>query len=275
MKNKLLINCLIPVLLLFACATVFAQETPTTNSEFYTVDGAKLYYQVAGEGEPLFLLHHFGSTGTNGWSDYIDEFAKTYQVIVPDLRGHGKSEDPNSATPWEIEEVADDFIALLDHLKLDKVSAIGGSGGATVVLNAAVRAPSRFKSIVIVGGSAYRGNVFREWIRNNAEEKVTEEEIVLHGEKKAIELARQFVEFAEQIGDHELTPDRLSMITANTMIVNGDNDFLIPVKMAFDLYSAIPNASFWIVPNGGHIPYLHPENVVDFTTRMLEFLSKK
>jgi pimeloyl-ACP methyl ester carboxylesterase len=46
----------------------------------------------------------------------------------------------------------------------------------------------------------------------------------------------------------------LSRITASTLIVYGDRDFLYPVKMATDMYRAIPKSALWVIPNGGHGP---------------------
>ena len=50
------------------------------------------------------------------------------------------------------------------------------------------------------------------------------------------------------------TPPLLATITARTLIVFGDRDFLYPVSLAFDLHAAIPNSHLWVVPNGGHGP---------------------
>lgn len=248
-------------------------QTYTPNEgRFIFVNEAKIYFEEYGEGEPLILLHHFGSTGTDGWSSYIPAFSKDYRVIVPDLRGHGKSTDPDSQNPWKLDKSASDLLVLLDSLNITKTSAIGGSGGASTLLNAATVQPDRFEAIVIVGGSPYRNKEFREWLSKNWSEEIPAEEIELHGNEKALVLNRQFKEFAYQYRDHELTPDRLNAITARTLIVHGDNDPLVPVRYAWETYEAIPDAHLWIVPFGGHIPYLYPPDQSDFTRRIQDFL---
>ncbi len=237
------------------------------------VNGAEIYYEEYGEGKPLILLHHFMSTGTDGWSSYIPFLEKEYKVIVPDLRGHGKSTDPESDKPWKIDSSASDLLVLLDSLNISKVSAIEGSAGASTLLNAATIQPSRFESLVIVGGSPFRSKEFRDWIRINWSEDVSTETIELHGNKKAHILNRQFREFANQYRDHELTSDRLNRITARTLIVHGDNDPIVPVDFAWEVYKAIPNSHLWIVPNGGHLPYLYSSNKSNFSIRIQDLLS--
>ena len=54
--------------------------------------------------------------------------------------------------------------------------------------------------------------------------------------------------------DMNFTPPSLSRITAPTLIVYGDRDFLYPVEMAVEMYHAIPRSALWVVPNGGHGP---------------------
>ena len=60
--------------------------------------------------------------------------------------------------------------------------------------------------------------------------------------------------FADDHDDMNFTPSTLSTITASTLIVHGDRDPLYPVEQAVELLRGIPNASLWVVPNGGHGP---------------------
>ena len=59
---------------------------------------------------------------------------------------------------------------------------------------------------------------------------------------------------ADSHDDMNFTPPLLSKITASTLIVYGDRDFLYPIEMAVDMYRAIPRSTLWVVPNGGHGP---------------------
>lgn len=273
-RTKISFHFILILSVIFIGNSIKAQTITPNKEKFILVNEAKIYYAEYGEGEPVILLHHFMSTGTNGWSSYIPVLAKKYKVIVPDLRGHGKSTDPKSDTPWKIDTSASDLLVLLDSLNLSKVSAIGGSAGASTILNAATVQPSRFKALVIIGGSPFRSKEFRDWISKNSSQEISTGLIELHGNKKATVLNRQFREFANQYRDHELTSDRLNRITARTLIVHGDNDPIVPVDFAWEVYKAIPDSHLWIVPNGGHLPYLNPSNKSDFSKRILDFLSQ-
>lgn len=56
---------------------------------FANINGMKMHYSVTGSGEPLLLLHWYGSSGTQAWRPFLKEFEAKYTVVLPDLRGHG------------------------------------------------------------------------------------------------------------------------------------------------------------------------------------------
>jgi len=59
------------------------------------VNDIEIYYEVHGEGEPLVLLHGFLCTSQQ-WNHFIPEFQERYQLIIPDLRGHGRTTNPRA-----------------------------------------------------------------------------------------------------------------------------------------------------------------------------------
>jgi pimeloyl-ACP methyl ester carboxylesterase len=79
-------------LLLFA-AGALAQKQPEGHTA--SVNGIEMYYDVSGIGPPLVLLHGFGGSGQD-WNSTRGEYANAYRVIVPDLRGHGRSTNPTN-----------------------------------------------------------------------------------------------------------------------------------------------------------------------------------
>jgi pimeloyl-ACP methyl ester carboxylesterase len=68
------------------------------------------------------------------------------------------------------------------------------------------------------------------------------------------------------------TPPYLSTITARTLVVHGDRDYCFPASMAWDIYSAIPRAYLWVVPNGDHVPISGP-HAAAFARTAMDFLS--
>ncbi|WP_376743219.1 alpha/beta fold hydrolase [Ensifer canadensis] len=87
-------------------------ELPATTREGYVaVDGIKIWYAVYGSGEPVIMLHG-GLANSNYWGHQVPELAKSYQVIVMDSRGHGRS--TRNADPFSYDRMASDVIALMD-----------------------------------------------------------------------------------------------------------------------------------------------------------------
>ena len=93
------------------------------------VNGFQMYFEERGDGNPLLLLH--GGTGIGGdWTLVFTGGDPTgFRVIVPDLRGHGRSTNPSRS--FTFRQAAKDVFALLDHLGVQRVKAIGLSMGAS------------------------------------------------------------------------------------------------------------------------------------------------
>lgn len=270
-------NVRLRILSILALLGIFAHplqaQSLSGDGEVVEIDGLEMYYEEHGEGEPLLLLHAFGWTGSS-WSDYVPALAERYRVIVPDLPGHGRSTNPNPSGAWRIDAVAHQILGFMDALDLGQVRALGGSAGGVVLLSAATMQPERFEAIALVGSTPYRSKATRDWILENALPYGAEPDsgsVTRHGAERAAVLERQFRNLGDHYGDHQLTPDLLGSITARTLIVHGDNDVLIPVSLAWDMYQAIPDAHLWIVPHGGHVPYRDPANAAIFKQRILAF----
>jgi len=129
--------------------TVVIPEIPNRpKGERVKVNGINLYYEIFGEGEPLLLLHGGGAT-IESWYAQIPEFAKKYKVIVPDGRGHGRSQDGEGAINFDL--MASDMVALLDHLGIKSVMVVGWSDGGVIGLQMAIRHPDLVKKLVTLG----------------------------------------------------------------------------------------------------------------------------
>lgn len=270
-KKPIVILFFISVLLSFTRAD--AQEPVSPNGKFATVNGATIYYEEYGQGEPLILLHGFGRTAST-WQSFIPEFSKYYRVIVWDMRGHGRSTNPDTSVVFRHAVAAQDLLALMDNLKLDKVKVIGHSSGGIVILHAATMQPERFDAIVPMSAQVYFSLQVREFIKTNIKPQGNYESQGFeqkHGKIKGTLLARQFYNFYKLQGDPSITPDKLATIEARTLIIHGDNDF-VPVSQAWEMYQNIPNAHLYIVPNGRHLAQLSPSNGADFMRRTIEFL---
>jgi len=221
------------------------------------IDGCQIHYEVRGDGDPLLLLHGGLGAGTD-WQHVFPDDPIGFRVILPDMRGHGRSTNPSGE--FTFRQAALDVFALLDRLGIASVKAIGLSGGGITLLHMSTLQPSRIASMVLVSAPPYFPAQARAVQANFTEEMLPETERRamrrrhVHGEDQIRALVRQTRGFATNHRDVSFTPSLLSVITAETLIVFGDRDFLYPVGMAFELHAAIPRSFLWVVPNGGHGP---------------------
>ncbi|MGK3996696.1 alpha/beta fold hydrolase [Sorangium sp. So ce1024] len=234
-------------------------ETAPAVGRTASVNGIDMVCDVRGEGPPLVLLHGF--TGVSGdWAHVFDlaELAREHTVITPDLRGHGRSNNP--AGSLTIRQCALDVLALLDALGVTTFRAVGLSLGAKCLLHLGTRQPDRVESMVLVSATPYFPEQARAIMRLVTDEGRSAEEWEemrrrhTLGDAQIRALWRQPRRFAASHDDMSFTPPHLATITARTMIVHGDRDPLYPAELALEMHRAIPRSSLWILPDSGHSP---------------------
>ncbi len=270
------LNRLVSILLVIGIpllgSTAWAQSSGAGQT--VSVNGMEMYYEIHGQGEPLVLLHRFLSSGVQ-WAPFRDTFAAEYRVIVPDLRGHGRSTNPSNEITHK--QAALDVFALLDHLSVDQFHAMGiGSGGMTL-LHMATSQPERVGAMVLIGAASYSPEQNRAILRATDPETQPEDEwarmrrLHVRGDDQIRALWTQFRNLADDYDDVNFTAPYLSTITARTLIVHGDRDQFFPVSIPVEEYEAIPNSYLWIVPNGAHVPIFGATSDY-FTATTLAFL---
>lgn len=219
------------------------------------INGMQMHYEIHGQGEPLVLLHGFSGAGSN-WNMFADRWAKEFQLIIPDLRGHGRSTNPSGE--FTFRQSALDVFALLDRLGVERFKAIGVSGGAKTMLHLATQQPGRVEAMVLASAAPYFPPQARAIMSQLNPDDRSEQEWQLmrqwhqHGDEQIRALWAQGNAFKDSYDALNFTPPYLSTITANTLIVHGDRDPFYPVSLAVEMYNAIPNSYLWVVPNGGH-----------------------
>ncbi len=111
------------------------------------LNGIQLAYDEAGEGPAVLLIHGF-PLGRQMWGPQVQALAAAgFRAVAPDLRGFGESEPGAGAGSTDL--LADDLIALLDHLGIEKAVVGGMSMGGYVMLNLLARYPERFQLPVL------------------------------------------------------------------------------------------------------------------------------
>lgn len=131
--------------------------------------GLRLHYEIHGTGTPVILLHGatvsfaFNYAGT-GWIEPLT--ARGLQVIGLDFRGHGKSDKPHDAAAYGTAILADDVLALMDHLQLERAALLGYSIGTAVALHLTHTVPARItRAALVATGDGLIGHKPHEFAR--------------------------------------------------------------------------------------------------------------
>ena len=140
-------------------ALLFYTQINAQDANYANVNGVKIYYEIHGEGEPLVLLHGFTMSHTM-WEGWIEDFSKSYKLIIADLRGHGNSTNPSNE--FTHEESAKDIYGLLDLLNIEKFNAMGFSSGGMTLTHMATMDTSRIQAMVLIGSTSFFPESCRE-----------------------------------------------------------------------------------------------------------------
>lgn len=251
-KKKRMKNLIILLIITLTTLTIKAQK-----GDFVNVNGVDIYYETYGEGEPLLLLHGF-MVSHKFWEPWIEDFSENYKLIIPDLRGHGNSTNPTNEYTPNIS--ANDMYSLMDSLGIDKFHAMGHSAGAIALLHMSCIDSTRIRNMVIIGGTYHFPVNLRKWlstIQYETEDPNWLAYLRTHNIKGEEQIKNLLNVLKNQSGVFEgidLTISDLEIIKSKTLIVHGDNDPAIPVKMAIEMHQNIPESNLWVVPNDGHFP---------------------
>lgn len=222
-----------------------------------TLNGQQLYFEAHGTGEPLLLLHGF-SGSSQDWVPSLAQWGTKFQLIVPDLRGHGRS--AILSKPFRHEDAATDLFALLDHLEIRTCKGVGISAGGNILLHMATKS-DRITAMVLVSATPYFPAQARTIMSQYADNLPEEQWEILRrrhpgGDAQIKAILASTKSFATSYDDLNFTPPLLSTIKARTFIMQGDCDPLYPIELSVEMYRAIPNSRLWIVPNAGHGPVI-------------------
>jgi pimeloyl-ACP methyl ester carboxylesterase len=269
-------------LALAACAA--PGVAPKTASGMAAVNGTKLYYEVAGSGEPVVLVHAF-TLDTRMWDDQFTVLARDFRVIRYDARGFGKSALP---VPGEAYSNADDLAALLDHLDVRRAHVVGLSMGGRFALDYAVTYPDGLRSLVVIDGVVGGWQWSREWLAAYAP-------IVEAGRRRDAAQAKslwlglplfamarsqppvgarlkQMVDdysgwhFVNQNPERAVSPPavaRLGAIRAPTLVLVGERDLPDFQRMSERLEREIPGARRATIAGAGHMANMEAPEAVN------------
>jgi 3-oxoadipate enol-lactonase len=121
------------------------ERPPTVESGYVQVDGGRLFYEAAGQG-PVIIMIHDGLLHRETWNAQFAAFARHYRVIRWDRRGYGRSSTPT--TPFS---QLDDLYAVIKALKVERTALLGCSAGGLLAIHFALDHPQMVTALVLVG----------------------------------------------------------------------------------------------------------------------------
>ncbi len=265
------------------------QRTPEVIKGFIDVDNGKLYYEEAGSGDIIFLIHD-GAIHCEIYNHQFLEFAKNYRVIRYDRRGYGKSPEPEKE-----HSIIEDVNSLFKTLNIEKAAVIGMSMGGGLAIDFALEYPDKVTSLILVGavvsGFSYSNHMYTRGGHMDPELYQHPDRLREYlFEKDPYEIypenreAKQYVKKLIDENPHNINFDKhalnkgpwraalgfLNEIKASTLIIAGEYDIPDVHAHAGAIEAGIPNAKRIIIKNSGHlVPVEQPE---EFNKRVLEFL---
>jgi len=283
-------------LALSACASqtpIHPFGLPAPQSGYVEVDGGRLYYEVAGTGPPLVLLHAF-TLDTRMWDDQVDALAPEFRVIRYDARGFGRSSVPEPGRPYSH---VDDLLALTRKLDANKPHLVGASMGGRFALDFVVSKPDAARSLTVVGGvidgwqwskawlDAYRPVVEAGRRGDVAAAKAAWLALPLFAparEKPAVaaRLSRMVADysgwhFTHADPERRISPPaaaQLGRVRVPTVAIVGDRDLPDFQRMGETIERQVANARRLGVAGAGHLPNMEVPDVV--TPALRSFLSR-
>jgi len=256
-----------------------------------TENTSELFEREFGGGPPLLLLHGLMASGEM-FRPVIEALAAQHRLIVPDLRGHGRS--AHLPGPYTTRQMAADLGHLLDRLGLETVNVLGYSHGGAVAQQFALDFPGRVRRLVLACTFAHNMLTRREhvegfltpWLFRLLGPRTIAETMVRSnaggGPPLAPEVGRWLVDVLGLSGraqmaaaSHEMmafdSRPRLKDIAAPTLVIAGAADEAVPIAHARMLAAGIPHAELRIVEGGGHFLILtHPDELMGLVKPWLE-----
>jgi pimeloyl-ACP methyl ester carboxylesterase len=235
---------------------------PPVTTGRHRVGDVELFYAVYGQGDPVVLLHP-ALGDSEDWNNQVGPLSRDLQVVVVDLRGHGRS--TGSDAPFSYPLMAQDVVSLIKALRLKRPAIVGWGDGATVALEIALHHPKRIGRLVAFG-LAYD----RAGLQPNPDKSATFIDYVHRAQQDDARLSGTPDRFAKTLDQWEAlwergpayTADDLKSIKVPTTIIAAEKDEWVRPEHMAQAADLIPNARLVMIPGASHFaPWQTPKKV--------------
>lgn len=259
---------------------------------YASLNGIKLYYEDQGTGSALVLLAGLASD-SQSWATVASQLSKHFRVICPDNRCSGRTN--SSATGFSIEQMADDTVALLNHLNIKKAVILGHSMGGFIAQTLTVKYPWLVEKLILEATSSFvsprnrvlftnladlleAGTDTRQWFTNLffllfhpsffTKKSMVEAALTLavaYPYNPSVTAFRQQTECINSFHSGDI-----QTITAPTLIISGSHDLVFGHEETEVLCSRIPKALHRQINGAGHA--IHVDQFQEFVSIVRDFL---
>jgi pimeloyl-ACP methyl ester carboxylesterase len=230
-------------------------------STWTAADGTQINFEVHGDenirDKILLLPGLLGSLNTQ-WQRFIPPLAIDFQVVIMDLRGHGRSTNQDSSLIPE--HMAEDIAGLLDHLAIRKVGIAGYDLGGYLGLVLAINEPNRVTSLLMHGTKFYWSSEAAAAMREQLDPDslasrlpaFADQLVQIHGGRHWRTLTRQAADLVGLLAQEGLTEGDASRTKCPVLVSVGDRDEVVPLPEALRLSQVLPEGRLLVLPGVRH-----------------------
>lgn len=244
-------------------------------------DGGSLHYELVGQGAPVVLIAGMGGAASY-WKPQIGPLSRRFSLVLYDQRGSGQSSKDEIA--YNVPQMADELIAILDHARLSSAHLVGHAAGAAIAQEVALRYPECAASLVLFGGWARIDPYFRRafeirkaLLQDSGRLAYVKSMPLFLNTPAWVSRNIDVLEAEEPSAAEQLSPtnillsridafcayepaERLRKISCPTLVCAAKDDHLVPFHSAEELERLIPGAMSHYFETGGHaVSHEQPE----------------
>jgi pimeloyl-ACP methyl ester carboxylesterase len=258
-----------------------------TGHYLQQINGLRMYYEEYGAGEPLLLIHG-GTVTSQMWAPFIPAFSAHFRLIIPDSRGHGRTDNPSGIFSYRL--MAEDMLCLINVLGLVKPLVCGYSDGGQIALEMGMHYPGVARAY-LVGAAFYKFcDSYLEFVQNMGMEApgVVDTRKIEQTDPQTTQFWQEqhdpyhtpgyWKTLLTQISTMWLTPldyrdEDFVKINEPVLYFDGDRDLLAPPEQALAIYRKTPVAEVAIIPGADHFTVVDKFEIV--TRILLDFMLRQ
>jgi 3-oxoadipate enol-lactonase len=261
---------------------------------FFESRGLKMHYETVGSGAAILMIHGFTNHGMV-WAEQITDLVHAgYQVIMPDLAGHGMSQPVDRKTT--VDDLAQDMVNLLDHLSIDKAIVCGLSLGGRVAQYLAIDHPQRLRAMIVANSCVDSSDpevvaaskswiemfekpngpllrlqmIWPQFLNERYRASPTAEAVLENWKRINSKIPGSSFANVARGGQEFRSADRLRAVSLPCLVISGEFDKLFPPHMCKQIADLIPGAKFSTIPGACHLSSL--DSPKEFNDLLLSFI---